>query len=260
MKDTCENVHEMLSLYIDDMLTEAETKQVEKHLQTCQACRAEYVFLKSIVSTAQSMPKLTVDTAFHEKIMENVAQAAKESQKPKPARKNVWKLASGFAAAAAVVALSVISLNSLPGHPELTPKGQTEPIQSEAPQEATASETKDSSDTPKKGGKPAGTVQTPAAPTGSEPVLADEQVSPYVRAIPETQTDYPVVSYCFTEEGYQAAISILSGFDKDGEVYLVPDEQTDEIRAKLEAVSGYLEHEEMQLEDTGFLKIVLSKE
>ena len=260
MKDTCENVREMLSLYIDDMLTEAETQQVEQHLQACQECRAEYEFLKGIVSTAQSMPKLTVDAAFHEKIMENVAQAAKESQKLKSTRKNIWKLASGFAAAAAVVALSVISLNSLPGHPELTPKGQTEPIYSEAPQEATASETKDSSDTTQHEGKRAGNIQTPAAPTGGTPVLADEQVSPYVRAIPENLTGDSTVSYRFTEDGYKAAISILSGFDKDGEAYLVPDEQKDEICAKLEAVSGYLEHEEMLSEDTGFLKIVLSKE
>ena len=109
MQYNCESVKEMLSLYIDNMLCEDESEAVKTHLAECDECKGEYDFLKGMTCVAREMPVLSVSTDLHAKIM----QAATSQQAvKKSARRILWRMASGFAAAAAVVAISVISFLS----------------------------------------------------------------------------------------------------------------------------------------------------
>lgn len=48
IKYTCEEMQEMLSLYLDDMLEGDEVSNVKQHLSTCQNCNAEYLELVKI--------------------------------------------------------------------------------------------------------------------------------------------------------------------------------------------------------------------
>ncbi len=137
MNQGCETIKEQLSSYIDSVLDESEMKFLEAHLASCEECRQELMFLKAVSQTAKTLPKLSVSQELHDSIMAGVMAASEDMKKPKAKRFSLWKVASGFAAAAAVIAVSVISFGSLPGHPELTPEILTEPkqqvVQSPAP-------------------------------------------------------------------------------------------------------------------------------
>ncbi len=133
MNVTCEIVRNNLSSYIDLELDEETAEEIEKHLSECRDCRKEYEFFKGISETAKNLPRLSVSSSLHDKIMACVADASEKAKKPKAPRRSLFRIASGFAAAAAVIAVSVISLNSLPGHPELTPENLTREIEKTAP-------------------------------------------------------------------------------------------------------------------------------
>ena len=48
-KLTCKDARLLLSLYIDDMLSDEEMTQMREHLETCDNCRNEYALLKGIM-------------------------------------------------------------------------------------------------------------------------------------------------------------------------------------------------------------------
>ncbi len=122
----CEKVRENLSAYIDDMLNDTEKGKVLTHLTSCQSCAEEYEFLKAISKTAKDMPELSVSPALHQSIMEKVMQ---EAERPKSKKISFWQQTSKFVAVAAVLVISLISLQSLPEHPEPTPNVLTEDLQ-----------------------------------------------------------------------------------------------------------------------------------
>ena len=136
MSRHCEQTREMLSLYIDDMLSETEKNEVKHHLDACAACRADYEMLLGIRQSMADMPQLEVSDRFRARLHEKlVAEAeAKAKAKAAPAGRPLWYRLSGTAAAVAVIAVSVIALHNMPKQADLTPKTMTP----EATQQATA--------------------------------------------------------------------------------------------------------------------------
>lgn len=120
MSKSCKEILVLLSPYIDRELDAETAKAVEEHLSACESCRAEYRFLSGISQAAGALPELSVSAEFHNALHEKLAAAAAEKN-ISGRRKPVWQWAAGFAAAAAVVALSVVTFSSLPKQSELTP-------------------------------------------------------------------------------------------------------------------------------------------
>lgn len=110
-KSDCTNILNLIPLYIDNMLSEEEHDIVCEHIAGCSDCRKEYEMMKSIMVSAGSLPEIDVPEGFHENLMEKIRVAAKDA--PKRRTLIPWRRATGFVAAAAVVALSVVSYLSL---------------------------------------------------------------------------------------------------------------------------------------------------
>lgn len=141
---TCEMIQEQLLSYIDGELRDEDAAVIDKHLTGCDVCRKEYEFLCGILKTANELPVLKVDASLHARILQGAEQAAKTQ---KPLGRTLWRTVSGFAAAAAVIALSVVTLNSLPGHPELLQEELTD-HQTEINQTIDSAVTSDEEQTP----------------------------------------------------------------------------------------------------------------
>ena len=108
----CKNIQNLIPLYLDNMLSDEENDMVRNHIASCDACKAEYELMASIMQTAASLPELNVPEGFHEKLMEKV-KAEAESKQERRIYARSWRKVSGFAAAAAVIAVSVVSFMQL---------------------------------------------------------------------------------------------------------------------------------------------------
>jgi len=137
----CDAVREDLSAYIDGMLSEDEAKRVKRHLAECETCREEHQFLSGILKSAATMPEVSVSDRFRAELHKKLTAAAEESKPMKIRKRPIWQLASGFVAAAAVIAFSVVSFNNLPKQSDLTPFVPTPSVkQLEATAEKTETE------------------------------------------------------------------------------------------------------------------------
>ena len=86
-KSDCENILNLIPLYIDNMLSKEESDIVCRHIEECASCKEEYEFLKSIMGT--ELPGIEVPDDFHDRLMANVRRMLKplafiNIPKPKP--------------------------------------------------------------------------------------------------------------------------------------------------------------------------------
>lgn len=124
----CEEVREILSLYIDNELNEEESSEIEKHLETCEECNREYEDLLTIKKLLTEIPQVQLPDNFkqdlHKKLVECISEESNEIEennaiidsREKPnktlARKKKfnWKVMSGVAAAVFLMVVSAASL------------------------------------------------------------------------------------------------------------------------------------------------------
>lgn len=107
----CNEIKELLSLYIDKMLDESEMKEVEEHLSACAACRKEYDDLSEMIALLGQAGMVPVPDAFGfrlEKALkeekQNMIDAGFLSRPSK--KKNQWRILTSIAAVFAVGVLS----------------------------------------------------------------------------------------------------------------------------------------------------------
>jgi len=107
----CNEIRELLSLYIDQMLDESQIKEVEEHLSACDACRNEYNELKEMVDLLGHAEMIPVPAAFDFRLK----KALKEEKQSmlasgmigKPLKKkSQWRMLTSIAAVFAVGVLS----------------------------------------------------------------------------------------------------------------------------------------------------------
>ena len=70
----CQKIKKLLNSYIDQVLDEDMTKQVDEHLKSCLACREEHLKLKKIVSALNSISPQPVPADFTQSIMTKISQ------------------------------------------------------------------------------------------------------------------------------------------------------------------------------------------
>lgn len=71
---TCNEIKEMLSLYIDNMLEPDQAAVVENHLADCDSCRLEYQELKNIVYILGNIEELPLPEAFGPRLKQALQQ------------------------------------------------------------------------------------------------------------------------------------------------------------------------------------------
>lgn len=110
----CANILNLIPLYIDNMLSDEETDIVCEHIENCASCRSEYEFLKSVMTNAKHLPEIEVPKEFHHNLMDKV-RAETKGGKSQKRRFLGWRSFAGIAAAAAVIAVSIVSYINLEG-------------------------------------------------------------------------------------------------------------------------------------------------
>ncbi len=106
----CSEILNLIPSYIDDLLDIKEKDRVAEHINSCDKCRAELTLMTSVREKTKELPDVKISADFHARLMEK----AKEQKAKKRARRIVLLRRSGAGvAAAAVVALSVVSFGNL---------------------------------------------------------------------------------------------------------------------------------------------------
>ncbi len=71
---TCEEVRELLSLYIDGKLDASTREALEKHIESCVECEAELAGLRQTVELLKSLEEVEVPETFRASLMEKVRE------------------------------------------------------------------------------------------------------------------------------------------------------------------------------------------
>lgn len=115
----CQRVRELLSPYIDLVLTDEERNRVEEHLAACESCRKDLAELQSAVNRIREMEKFEAPSDFMSKLHERLLQ-----EKVTPLRKHGRKshlvnntsgwLVASVASVALVLGIYISSLLPFP--------------------------------------------------------------------------------------------------------------------------------------------------
>jgi hypothetical protein len=114
----CENIKELMSMYIDNEINEVDKAKFEKHIAQCPQCKEEYEILKEIVLECSEIDEVELPQDFIEELHNKLiaAKANKPSKFTQFIRRANWKPAVGAVAAVLILA---ISINSLVGNKSL---------------------------------------------------------------------------------------------------------------------------------------------
>ena len=66
----CNQIQDLMSLALDDMLNKEEMQQFKGHIDGCSECREEYELFQSIHSTLTSEDAASLPDGFHEELMD----------------------------------------------------------------------------------------------------------------------------------------------------------------------------------------------
>lgn len=104
----CNLVRENLSSYIDEELTEAEEKEISKHLNECLDCLQEYEQLSKVSFALSNLKIPPISENITDKIMDNVHKESQELSKSI----NTVKWLMYFTESAAVLTLVFMFMTS----------------------------------------------------------------------------------------------------------------------------------------------------
>jgi len=107
----CNEIRELLSLYIDQMLDESQLKEIEEHLSVCETCRKEYNELKEMLGLLGQTEMIPVPDAFNFRLKKALKEEKQNMTDAgiigKPLKKkSQWRILTSVAAVFAVGVLS----------------------------------------------------------------------------------------------------------------------------------------------------------
>lgn len=103
----CNEIKDLLSLYIDDMLDEEEKAKVSSHLEVCANCKTEYEFLNAIIKSTNKIEEKELPSNFKDCLHEKLIMEKKALKIIKDKRKFRKKLVTYTAIAAALTIIVV---------------------------------------------------------------------------------------------------------------------------------------------------------
>lgn len=72
----CQECRELISAYVDDMVSPQEEKQIMSHLEKCTFCQEAYEALKQMKQMCNQIKEIDVPEGFHQELMKRVKQEA----------------------------------------------------------------------------------------------------------------------------------------------------------------------------------------
>lgn len=105
----CNDIREMLSPYLDNMLEKNQMKNVEDHLDVCDSCKKEYTELINIVDLLGQIEEVPIPDTFELRLKRALTEERKEIDNLKSIAKKrtKWRMVSSIAAIFAVGVLSI---------------------------------------------------------------------------------------------------------------------------------------------------------
>ena len=244
----CSEILNLIPSYIDDLLDIEVKDRVAEHINSCDKCRAELTLMTSVREKTKELPDVKISADFHARLIEK----AKEQKAKKRARRIVLLRRSGAGvAAAAVVALSVVSFGNLGNTdsdigdqapvysaaptPEVTPTPDVNTetdVTSTARTESTAQNVQNHTQ-PKEAAPQAAPVTdiTDTAPVsgggssgGGSSAKADLEAEVTVdAAVVCDESAYMAAEITLDDSNREAVMEILAPYEKDHMGYKVPD-------------------------------------
>ncbi len=241
----CRDILNLIPLLIDDMLSDEEKDVVTDHLKVCKTCREEHAFLTSVLKVSGTLPEIEVPDGFHKRLMEKVGKEKTGTSFKGNIR--LWKTVTSFAAAAAVIAVSVVSYLGLN-----VPKESQNPdaFLTPSPVYEKTEEV-----------KPVETVKTTPSPKVAEPQqekgetpdpLALEAYSLEAFQNDDEQTAFVVAYVTVAEDKLDEARDILKDLEKD-EIGYRAENGREEFLEKLSFLEDFSVREETQDTDSDYI-------
>ena len=115
----CPQWSEQISAWLDGALSERERKELESHLETCEACRHAAIQLRNLKHHLKAMPVPLPDDGMWNRFLRHIRHHARPKRNIGIKR---WVVVSWFAVATSIVVLSISLLwfrpaNSKPASP-----------------------------------------------------------------------------------------------------------------------------------------------
>ena len=94
----CKNYQDMISDYIDGLLSDDEIKDFETHISKCENCKEEYEITKEIVDSCDDLEEIELPYDFNKKLHEKLVLVNEDKKIKKLPWYKDWKVYSGIAA------------------------------------------------------------------------------------------------------------------------------------------------------------------
>lgn len=110
----CKESLELMSLYIDNEITEEESDSLLNHIKACPSCKKEFEEIKKIVYYLNNEKELELPEGFHEELLNKIKEIdslPEQNEKIIPLKTKTKSYFRKFYAVAAIVVLSFITIN-----------------------------------------------------------------------------------------------------------------------------------------------------
>jgi len=107
----CDEIRELLSLYIDNNLEQEQMTEIEKHLLVCGACKKEFEEIVILINAMKNLPEVEFPTQFDSRLREEL-KIVTESKRKK-AKQNKRIRYSSFAAVFLIGIFSIAMYNNI---------------------------------------------------------------------------------------------------------------------------------------------------
>lgn len=101
----CDEIRELLSLYIDNNLEEEQMIEIEKHLLVCDACKKEFEGIVLVINTMKNLPEVEIPVQFDSRLREGLKKEAESSRKADKKNKRIR-----YSSIAAIFLIGIFSI------------------------------------------------------------------------------------------------------------------------------------------------------
>lgn len=77
----CENFDEYVNLYLDGLISEKQTEELNKHIKICEKCREEFTIIKNAKKAIDCEEEKELPAGFHKELMTKISKIKKSDKK-----------------------------------------------------------------------------------------------------------------------------------------------------------------------------------
>ena len=77
----CENFNEYINLYLDGLISEKQTEELNEHIKICEKCREEFTIMKNAKKVIECEEEKELPENFHKELMKKIGEIDKTEKK-----------------------------------------------------------------------------------------------------------------------------------------------------------------------------------